>query len=104
MLDRAVLRRSGERLGAYLQRAATHVESHHPRARLEAELKPGQFDAWARESVVAAQSAYPASLRRGQEPSADYRNMGVQVALGRLALGGYRLALMLRDVAGVAAP
>jgi hypothetical protein len=104
MLDRAVLRRSGERLGAYLQRAATHVESHHPRARLEAELKPGQFDAWARESVVAAQSAYPASLRRGQEPSADYRNMGVQVALGRLALGGYRLALMLRDVAGVADP
>ncbi len=104
MLDRAVPRESGERLGAYLQRAAALVVSHHPQARLEAELKPGQFDAWARESVVAAQSAYPASLRRGQEPSADYRNLGIQVALGRLALGGYRLALMLRDVAGVAEP
>ena len=104
MLDRAVPRRSGERLGVYLQRAAALVVSHHPRAQLEAELKPGQFDAWARESVVAAQSAYPPSLLRGQEPSADYRNMGVRVALGRLALGGYRLALMLRDVAGVAGP
>lgn len=104
MLDRAVPRQSGERLGVYLQRAAALVVSHHPRAQLEAELKPGQFDAWARESVVAAQSAYPASLRRGQEPSADYRNLGIQVALGRLALGGYRLALMLRDVAGVAEP
>lgn len=104
MLDRAVPRRSGERLGVYLQRAAALVVSHHPRLQLEAELKPGQFDAWARESVVAAQSAYPASLRRGQEPSADYRNLGIQVALGRLALGGYRLALMLRDVAGVAEP
>jgi hypothetical protein len=104
MLDRAVPRRSGERLGVYLQRAAALVMSHYPRAQLEAALKPGQFDAWARESVVAAQSAYPASLRRGQEPSADYRNLGTHVALGRLALAGYRLALMLRDVAGVAGP
>ena len=104
MLDRAVPRRSGERLGVYLQRAAALVVSRHPRAQLEAELKPGQFDAWARESVVAAQSAYPASLRRGQEPSADYRNLSIQVALGRLALAGYRLALLLRDVAGVAGP
>ena len=84
--------------------AAALVMSHYPRAQLEAALKPGQFDAWARESVVAAQSAYPASLRRGQEPSADYRNLGIHVALGRLALAGYRLALMVRDVAGVAGP
>jgi hypothetical protein len=104
MLDRAVPRRSGERLGVYLQRAAALVVSQHPRAQREAELKPGQFDAWARESVVAAQSAYPASLRRGQEPSADYRNLSIQVAFGRLALAGYRLALMLREVAGVAGP
>ena len=104
MLDRAVPRRSGERLGDYLQRAAALVVSQHPRAQLEADLKPGQVDAWARESVVAAQSAYPSSLRRGQEPSADYRNLGIQVALARLALAGYRLALMLRDVGGVAGP
>ena len=94
----------GRGTGRYLQRAADLVVSQHPRAQLEAELKPGQFDTWARESVVAAQSAYPASLRRGQEPSADYRNLGIQVALGRLALAGYRLALMLRDVAGVVGP
>ena len=42
MLDRAVPRRSGERLGDYLQRAAALVVSQHPRAQLEAELKPGQ--------------------------------------------------------------
>ena len=104
MLDRAVPRRSGERLDVYLQRAAALVVSQHPRAQREGELKPGQFDAWARESLVAAQNAYPASLRRGQEPSADYRNMSTQVALGRLALAGYRLALMLREVAGVVEP
>jgi len=104
MLDRAVPRRSGERLGDYLQRAVVLVMAHHPRAQLERELKAGQFDAWARESVVAAQGAYPASLRRGQEPSADYRSLSIQVALGRLALAGYRLSLMLRDVARVAEP
>jgi hypothetical protein len=104
MLDRAVPRRSGERLGDYLQRATALVVSQHPRAQREGELKPGQFDAWARESVVAAQSAYPPSLRRGQEPSADYRSLGIQVALGRLALAGYRLSLVLQDVSGVAGP
>jgi hypothetical protein len=101
MLDRAMPRRSNEPLGAYLQRVAAVVVSHRPRPQLEAELRPSQFEAWARESVIAAQSAYPAGLRRGQEPSTGYRNLSTQVALGRLALGGYRLALMLQDVAGL---
>jgi hypothetical protein len=104
MLDRAVPRQSGERLGVYLQRAAAHVVSQHPRVRLEADLDPGYFDVWARESLVAAQSAYPDSLRRGQEPSADYRKLAIHVALRRLALAGYRLALLLRSVAAVATP
>jgi hypothetical protein len=102
MLDRAVPRRSEERLGAYLQRAAAVVVSRRLWHRLEATLKPAQFDAWARESVIAAQSAYPADLRRGHEPSAEYRNRSIQVSLDRLALAGYRLASMLRDVVGIA--
>jgi hypothetical protein len=88
----------------YLQRAAAHVVSYHPRVQLEADLEPGHFDVWARESLVAAQSAYPDSLRRGQEPSADYRKLGSRVALRRQALAGYRLALLLQSVAAVAAP
>jgi len=104
MLDRAIPRRSGEGRGRYLQRAASLVVSTHPRARLELELRAGDFDAWARESLIAAQSAYPPGLRRLREPPRDYREMGTRMALGRLALGGYRLALTLQDVAGAPGP
>ena len=41
MLDRAVPRRSGERLGDYLQRAAALVVSQHPRAQREGEAQAG---------------------------------------------------------------
>jgi hypothetical protein len=100
MIDKAFRRNAGETESAYLQRAANLIVARHPRALLEARLKPGQIDVWARESVVAAQGAYPDSLKRGVEPTAGYRLMGIQTSRERVALGGYRLALMLEQVAG----
>jgi hypothetical protein len=100
MLDRAVPRGPDESLDEYLLRATAVVVSLHPPSQFAAGLKPGQFEAWARESVVVAQSAYPARLRRGGEPPGDYRNSAVRVTLGRLALAGYRLAQMLREITG----
>lgn len=104
MLDRAVPRGAREPRGRYVRRAASVVVAHHPRAGLEPELKPGEFDAWARESLIEAQRAYPASLRRGEEPPADYQEVSARVTFRRLALAGYRLALMLQEAAGVAEP
>jgi hypothetical protein len=104
MVDKAFRRQVGEAFSAYLQRSASLIVARHPRALLEGQLEPGQFDVWARESVVAAQHAYPVTLRRNREPPTDYRLMGVQVARERVALAGYRLALMLKEVANVAVP
>ena len=104
MIDKAFRRQAGEAFGTYLQRSAGLIVARHPRALLEGQLKPGQFDVWARESLVAAQGAYPATLRRNREPSAEYRLMGIQVARERVALAGYRLALMLQEVANAARP
>jgi hypothetical protein len=103
-LDRAVPRGAGEPRHSYVRRAASIVVALHPRARLEGALKPGQFDAWARESLIEAQRAYPASLRRGEEPPAGYREMTARVIFRRLALAGYRLGLMLQEAAGIAEP
>jgi S1/P1 Nuclease len=100
MIDKAFRRRAGETHSAYLQRAASLIVARHPRALLEAQLKPGQIEVWARESVVAAQAAYPRTLERKKEPAGDYRLMGIQVSRERVALGGYRLALMLEQLTG----
>jgi hypothetical protein len=100
MIDKAFRRNAGEAHGAYLERAASLVVARHPRALLESHLKPGQIGLWARESVVAAQAAYPRTLKRGKEPAADYRLAAIQVSRERVALAGYRLALMLERVAG----
>lgn len=100
MIDKAFRRNAGETESAYLQRAASLIVARHPRALLEAQLEPGQIDVWARESVVAAQAAYPDTLKRNKEPASDYRLTGIQISRERVALGGYRLALMLERLAG----
>jgi len=82
----------------YLSRAAALVVARHPRALLVDQLKPDKF--WARESLADAKKAYPASLKRNQAPSGGYRERGAQVARERIAFGGYRLALVLEEVAG----
>jgi S1/P1 Nuclease len=100
MLDKAVQRRSDEGTGAYLDRAAGLVVARHPRILMEGQLKLGKFEDWARESLVAAKEAYPATLRRGQEPSGSYRQQAVRVGMERAALAAYRLAATLEELFG----
>jgi len=100
MLDKAVVRRKNEGTTVYLSRATALVVARHPRALLVDQLKPGKFEDWARESLADAKKAYPASLKRNQAPSDGYREKGTQVARERIAFGGYRLALVLEQVAG----
>jgi hypothetical protein len=100
MLDKAVVRKTNEGTSVYLRRAATEVSKGHPRAAVQDQLKPGKFEDWAQESFAAAKDAYPPDLKRGKVPSAGYRKAGTQVATERVALGGYRLGLLLEEVAG----
>ena len=85
----------------YLLRAAQEIETAHPKASVQRELKPGKFEDWARESVKETQAhLYPASLKRNVAPSDSYRTKGSAIATTRVALSGYRLAAMLEEVLG----
>jgi hypothetical protein len=94
-LDRAVPRRRQESTGRYLARAASLVVDRHPRASLAGDLKPGKFEDWARESLAAAKTAYPPTLRRGADPPPAYAQLTARVAVERAARAGYRLAALL---------
>ena len=97
-IEAAFRRQPGETATAYLERSARLIMARHPRTLLERDLAPGEFDVWARESLVAAQAAYPPTLLRNRAPSPAYRSMVVEVARRRAALAGYRLALLLQEV------
>ena len=83
-------------------RIAAEARSRHPLDdATRAELKSGDFEAWARESNQIVRTAlYPANLVRGETPPDHYGDQAFDIALQRAALAGYRLADLLRRMLG----
>jgi hypothetical protein len=86
----------GERTGAYVERLAARIMERHPQAALSRCLRPGEYEAWAREGFrITRMAVYPASLSRGRMPDAGYRRTAYAIAESAIALAGYRLAEMM---------
>jgi S1/P1 Nuclease len=103
IIDRAVPRQASEQGDdrAYVARVAAMVVATHPRASMVTRLTPGDFEAWAREGLaITKRHVYPATLRRGQMPSAAYRANAAKIAFEAIALGAYRLADLLNQMFG----
>ncbi len=83
-------------------RVAAEARARHPLDdTIRANLKSGDFEAWARESNrIVRESLYPPDLARGQAPSDAYVDRAHDVALRRAALAGYRLADLLVGLLG----
>jgi len=96
ILNRTFRRSTGETEQAFLQKIANFIVARHPRPSLAARIKPGEFEAWAKEGHATTKaSVYPQSLRRNQTPSQTYRQNVSRIAEPAIALAGYRLAEML---------
>jgi hypothetical protein len=81
---------------AFINRIAQSIVVHHPQAKMQSRLKPGEFEAWAKEGDASAKNAvYPSWLRRYEMPPEKYRKSAYRVAELAIALAGYRLAEML---------
>ena len=66
---------------------------------MRANLKSGDFEAWATESNrIVRESVYPRDLARGTAPSEAYADLAYDISLRRVALAGYRLADLLRQL------
>jgi hypothetical protein len=99
IVDRSVRRRAGETDGAYVIRIARLLHTHHPPGTLRPRLKPGQYEAWGRESLaIAKRKVYPPSLTRGVEPSSRYRRVAWATSAEQIALAGHRLAAVLQEL------
>ena len=87
---------------ALKDRVAEEIRSRHPLDdATRAELKSGDFEAWAGESNrIVRTSLYPPELTRGEAPSPAYADVAYETSLRRAALAGYRLADLLRQMLG----
>ncbi len=96
ILNRTFRRGANETEQAFLQKIANFIVARHLRSSLAARIKPGEFEAWAKEGhAMTKASVYPRSLRRNQTPSQTYRQNTSRIAEPAIALAGYRLAEML---------
>jgi hypothetical protein len=101
IVDRSVPRQDGESQPAYVGRVAASLTRKHPRTEALARLRPGDFDAWAREGLdTAKMSVYPATLKRGELPGEEYRVQAFRIAEAAIALAGYRLGDLLNRMFG----
>ena len=89
-------RTENEPFGDFLNRMVRRVEEKHPKASMAGQIRSGEFDAWAKESLEVAKSVvYPATLVEKQPPSDEYKAMTLATSEKAIALAGYRLADLL---------
>ena len=101
IVNNSIPQQPGESDMAYLERVALQIMQDHPRSGMLSRLRPGDFEAWAREGFeTSKREAYPSSLRRGRRPSASYQANTLRIAREAIALGGYRLADLLNQMFG----
>lgn len=83
-------------------RVAAEARARHPLDdAVRANLKSGDFEAWARESnQIVRNTLYPPDLQRGEAPSGAYADQAYDISLQRAALAGYRLADLLHRMLG----
>ena len=76
----------------YLDPLAESIMKSYPYTKMQAQLAPGQFEVWIKESLVSAQTnVFSADLKRFEMPSEKYKKKALNVARERLALAGYRM-------------
>src|ERR1051325_6010382 len=95
ILDATIAPDPGEDSIAYASRVARQIEGTHPGASPPAPAAQPDALGWAREGLRLAQTVAYSGVSRGSAPSAGYQAAALQVAEGRIAQAGYRLAALL---------
>ena len=87
---------------AHKDRVAAEARARHLLDEaVRANLKSGDFEAWAHESNrIVRNTLYPSDLTRGEAPPAAYADLAYDISLQRAALAGYRLADLLTKLLG----
>lgn len=82
----------------YLMEMAKQIMEEFPRPNLNAQLEESDLEKWSLEGLDIAEKVVYNSLKPGDTPSDEYVDRGFKVVKQQLALGGYRLADILKKL------
>ena len=87
----------------FLEPLAQKLMKEYPFDKIQGRLALDKYDAWAKESLTAAQNdVFSADLKRFETPSDKYKKKAYKIAEERLALAGYRLGELLNQALSTA--
>ena len=87
----------------FLEPLAQKIMKEYPFDKMQGRLALDKYDAWAKESLTAAQNdVFSADLKRFETPSDKYKKKAYKIAEERLALAGYRLGELLNQALSTA--
>ena len=87
----------------YVDPLAQKIMKTYPFEKMQGRLAAGKFDDWVKESLTSAQTdVFSPDLKRFEMPSEKYKKKALKVAEERLALAGYRMAVLFNEVFGSA--
>lgn len=85
----------------YLYPIAKKIMKSYPYAKEQANLNPGNFEEWKKESFeISSTKVFPPDLKRNEMPSAKYKKEALKIAEERLALAGYRMGDLFNSIFG----
>lgn len=85
----------------FIPQVANKIVKKYPESKFSNRLELGKFDAWQQEGYkIASTEVYPASLKRYEMPSNNYKKMAFRISQEQMALAGYRLGAMLNQILG----
>ncbi len=105
IIIRSIARKNDASDMEYLSPIGKNIMKKYPLAKVQNQLKLGQFDEWQQDSFrIASTKLYPSNLMRNTMPSANYQKEAVKISEEQIAVAGYRLAQMLNQIFGQTNP
>lgn len=83
---------------AYLMKTAQEITSEYTREKLKTQLSESLFENWSLEGLELAKTIAYDGINYDETPSAEYMERGFKIVKQQLALGGYRLADILKKL------
>jgi len=80
-------------------RLANEIKKDFPKSNYMNEIKELNPHAWAKEGLHISNSFVYRNIEEDKSPSNTYVTEGQKVAKGKIALAGYRLAEMIKEIA-----
>lgn len=85
----------------FIRNLAQSLMKKYPLEQMRNNLKIGEYKQWHEEAFqIAVSEVFPATLKRFEMPSEQYRKRALEISEKQIALAGYRIGITLNEIFG----